>query len=110
MIVVLTIAVRIYSIRRKKNELVFLKSYVEQREFVERSLSEETYKNFGVEAHNEDMSKYLKGWVESLNQTEGSQSADSNVNNNEKDISVKDIDLDKYKERWEKSLSNKTSL
>lgn len=110
LIVVLTIAVRIYSIRRKKNELVFLKSYVEQREFVERGLSEETYKNFGVEAHTEDMSKYLKGWVESLNQTEESQLADSNIDNDEKNPSAKEIDLDKYKERWEKSLSNKTSL
>lgn len=110
LIVVLIIAVRIYSVRRKKNGLVFLKSYVEQREFVEKGLSEETYKNFGVEAHTEDMSKYLKGWVESLNQTEESQLMDSNINNNEEDPSVKEIDLDKYKERWEKSLSNKTSL
>ena len=35
---------------------------------------------------------------------------DSNINNNEEDPSAKEIDLDKYKERWEKSLSNKTSL
>ena len=82
---------------------------MEQKDFVEKGLSEETYKNFGEESHK-DMDKYLKGWIDSLNQTEESQLEKSNLDKNEKDPSIKDIDLDKYKERWDKSLSNTGSI
>lgn len=100
LIVVLIVAVRVYRIRRKKSEFVFLKSYIEQKDFVEQGLAEETYEKFGVKAQNKNMDKYLKGWVESLNQTEESQIENADENNNGKASSVKDIDLDKYKKRW----------
>lgn len=108
LLVVLIVAVRVYRIRRKKSEFVFLKSYIEQKDFVEQGLAEETYEKFGVKAQNKNMDKYLKGWVESLNQTEESQIENADENNNGKASSVKDIDLDKYKKRWEDSLSNTT--
>lgn len=108
LLIVLIVAVRVYRIRRKKSEFVFLKSYIEQKDFVEQGLAEETYEKFGVKAQNKNMDKYLKGWVESLNQTEESQIENADENNNGKASSVKDIDLDKYKKRWEDSLSNTT--
>lgn len=100
LLVVLIVAVRVYRIRRKKSEFVFLKSYIEQKDFVEQGLAEETYEKFGVKAQNKNMDKYLKGWVEGLNQTEESQIENADENNNGKASSVKDIDLDKYKKRW----------
>lgn len=108
LLIVLIVAVRVYRIRRKKSEFVFLKSYIEQKDFVEQGLAEETYEKFGVKAQNKNMDKYLKGWVESLNQMEESQIENADENNNGKAPSVKDIDLDKYKKRWEDSLSNTT--
>ncbi|MBR1769848.1 MAG: hypothetical protein IJ748_05250 [Bacteroidales bacterium] len=105
LVVVLTliIAVRIYRRRKIRDSKIFLKTYLESKDMVEQSISDENYKNFGIESRPKNMDRYLKGWVESLGQ--GNDAPQTEDSDKAKEVyGVKDIDLDKYKEKWNKSM------
>lgn len=102
LIVVAVVLVRIYIKRKKRQQRVFLRDYMETQATVEQSISEENNKNFGVKSKPKNMDKYLEGWVDSFDQKEESR-RDNNTSNNMDNSSIK-IDMDKYKSRWEKSM------
>lgn len=101
-IVVAVVLVRIYIKRKKRQQRVFLRDYMETQATVEQSISEENNKNFGVKNKPKNMDKYLEGWVDSFDRKEESRQ-DNNTSNNMDNSSTK-IDMDKYKSRWEESM------
>lgn len=102
LIVVAVVLVRIYIKRKKRQQRVFLRDYMETQATVEQSISEENNKNFGLKSKPKNMDKYLEGWVDSFDQKEESR-RDNNTSNNTDNSSIK-IDMDKYKSRWEESM------
>lgn len=102
LIAVAVVLARIYIKRKKRQQRIYLRAYMETQATVEQSISEESNKDFGIKSKPKNMDKYLEGWVDSFDQKEENRQ-DNNTSNNTDNSSTK-IDMDKYKSRWEESM------